>query len=267
MIDHLTQIVTAAEDVVAKRNLAREYLQTRILESLQMAGAFRAWAFCGGTALRFLYQLPRFSEDLDFALIGGAQAVSFRDALQAVKARFANENYACEVAVNERRVVHAAFIKFRGLPRALGIANRSDETLAIKIEIDTRPPSGAGIETTLLRRHVMLNLSHHDRASLLAGKLHALLSRPYLKGRDVFDLAWYLADRTWPAPNLELLRASLQQTGWEAPLPTATSWKRILASRLRHSDWATVRKDVEPFLERLADAEWVTPEHVLPLLR
>jgi len=40
----------------------------------------------------------------------------------------------------------------------------------------------------MVRRHVLLQLHHHDRASLLAGKLHAVLQRPYTKGRDFFDL-------------------------------------------------------------------------------
>jgi hypothetical protein len=49
-------------------NLAREYLQARTLLALQQAGAMIPMAFQGGTALRFLFGLPRFSEDLDFAL-------------------------------------------------------------------------------------------------------------------------------------------------------------------------------------------------------
>lgn len=52
----------------------REYLQARILEALQHAGAFTNWAFLGGTALRFLDRLPRFSEDLDFSLVTPAES-------------------------------------------------------------------------------------------------------------------------------------------------------------------------------------------------
>ncbi len=57
----------------------------------------------------------------------------------------------------------------------------------VKIEVDTNPPAGAVLTTTVIRRHVMLHLQHHDRASLLASKLHAILQWPYLKGRDVYD--------------------------------------------------------------------------------
>jgi len=51
-----------------KLNRLREYLQTFILHSFHESEAFANLAFVGGTALRFLFQLPRFSEDLDFTL-------------------------------------------------------------------------------------------------------------------------------------------------------------------------------------------------------
>jgi hypothetical protein len=57
----------------------------------------------------------------------------------------------------------------------------------VKLEVDTRLSQGAVLETTVVRRHVLLRLQHHDRASLLAGKLHAILQRPWPKGRDFYD--------------------------------------------------------------------------------
>ena len=68
MKEYLLTLVSAATSPIEKKNLAREYLQALILQSLQRAGAMTALAFHGGTALRFLYSLPRYSEDLDFAL-------------------------------------------------------------------------------------------------------------------------------------------------------------------------------------------------------
>ncbi|MBN1921420.1 MAG: hypothetical protein JW892_09260 [Anaerolineae bacterium] len=61
--------------------------------------------------------------------------------------------------------------------------------------VSGRPPSGAGLTTTVVRRHILLHLQHHDRASLLAGKLHAVLQRAYLKGRDLYDLLLYILPR------------------------------------------------------------------------
>jgi predicted nucleotidyltransferase component of viral defense system len=69
MKEHLRKLAASADNDLARWSLAREYLQARVLESLQDKGVFLRWAFVGGTALRFLFGLPRFSEDLDFSLI------------------------------------------------------------------------------------------------------------------------------------------------------------------------------------------------------
>ena len=47
----------------------REILQEIVLLGLYDAGFFKHAAFYGGTALRILHNLPRFSEDLDFSLL------------------------------------------------------------------------------------------------------------------------------------------------------------------------------------------------------
>jgi hypothetical protein len=78
-------------------------------------------------------------------------------------------------------------------------------------------------------RYVILQLQHHDRASLLAGKLHAILQLPYTKGRDVYDLSCYLSHREWPAPNLTQLNNALQQTGWEKQPVTESNGPTPLA--------------------------------------
>ena len=68
MKPYLAQLTSAAASPLLGRNLAREYLQARILEILQRAGAMIPLAFHGETALRFLYSISRYTQDLDFAL-------------------------------------------------------------------------------------------------------------------------------------------------------------------------------------------------------
>ena len=83
------------------------------------------------------------------------------------------------------------------------------QVFAVKLEVDTNPPDGALLSTTSLKRHVALNLQHHDRASLFAGKLHAVLQRVYAKGRDIFDLWWYLAQLSnFNEVHIEEIRAT-----------------------------------------------------------
>jgi hypothetical protein len=69
MKDYLGQLVRSSPTPGHGWNVTREYLQARILGSLQRAGAMVPLAFHGGTALRFLYAIPRYSQDLDFALV------------------------------------------------------------------------------------------------------------------------------------------------------------------------------------------------------
>jgi hypothetical protein len=251
--EYLGQIVHATPTLIQGRNVAREYLQARILGVLQQAGAMIPLAFHGGTALRFLFASARYSEDLDFALEQAIEEYDFRGYLQAIRSAFTAEGYQVELKVSDQKTVHSAFVRFRGLPYELGLSPHRDEVLAVKLEVDTNPPGGAELATTIVRRYVILQLQHHDRASLLAGKLHAILQRPYTKGRDVYDLLWYLSDPGWPAPNLALLNNALQQTGWEAEPLTEDSWRKIVQSRLKAVDWEQVVADVRPFLEPAAD--------------
>lgn len=266
MKEYLRELMARAPHDLARASLVREYLQARVLESLQDSGVFLRWAFVGGTALRFLYSIPRFSEDLDFSVIKTGEDAGIKTALTAVKRALSFEDYPVEIHVKDEKTVVSAWLKFPGLPYELGLSPHASQVLSIKVEVDTRPPPGAVITTSLVRRHVTLNLCHYDKASLLAGKLHAVMSRKWTKGRDLYDVAWYLADRAWPAPNLALLNAALAQTGWDGPALTTGNWREQLRQRLGALDWDGARADVRPFLERDRDVELVSEDVLASLL-
>ncbi len=266
MKEYLHQILRTAPSPVQGRNEVREYLQARTLGILQRAGMMIPLAFHGGTALRFLFNAARYSEDLDFTLEQAVPRYDFRSCLQAIQTAFRNEGYQPDLKVNDRKTVHSAFVRFRGLPYELGLSTRPEEVFAVKIEVDTRPPAGAILKTSVVRRHLTLQLQHHDPASLLAGKLHAVLQRPYLKGRDVYDLLWYLSDPHWPSPNLVLLNNALEQTGWEGPRLKPDNWRKIVRERLHPVLWEQALKDVAPFLEPGADPALMTRDNLLRVL-
>jgi hypothetical protein len=256
-----------APDLNRRRNLVREYLQARMLQILVDQSAFREWAFLGGTALRFLYGLQRFSEDLDFSLNRQDTSHTIVPYVEGVCTAFRAEAYAIDHKIREENTVKSALIKFRGLLYELGLSMQPDEVFMIKVEVDSRPPAGAGTEISIARRHVESRLLHYDPASLLAGKLHAVLSRVYTKGRDLYDLMWYLSDRRWPAPNLILLNNALRQTGWNGPELLADTWRKIIADRLEQLDWGRAVNDVRPFLERPQDAALLTCDNLRGLLK
>lgn len=267
MKEGLREILSGLGAGPAARNLAREFLQAKVLGALQRAGAMVPLAFQGGTALRFLYLIPRYSEDLDFALERPGSGYDFRGTLDAIRADLEREGYRVDIArPSDRKVVHSAFVRFPGLLHEMGLSGHRDEALSVKLEVDTRPPAGAGLETTVVRRHVLLRLQHHDRASLLAGKLHAILQRPWPKGRDFYDLVWYLGDRTWPAPNLVLLNNALEQTGWGGAALTEATWVSAVRERLRGVRWEALAADAGPLLESPEDRALLTQETVTRLL-
>ena len=262
----LTDLVRNASSLTQAQNQVREYLQARILGTLQRSGAMVPLAFHGGTALRFLYAIPRYSEDLDFALEHFPSLYDFRAYLRAIQAEFVAEGYAVQIKVNDQKTVHSAFIRFAGLLYELELSPHTNQVLAVKIEVDTHPPQGAGLATTVLRRYVPLHLQHHDRPSLLAGKIHALLQRPYVKGRDVYDLFWYLSDPDWPEPNLTLLNNALEQTGWFGGRLTSDTWRKTLKEHLLELAWEHILADVRPFVERETDLSLLTRDNILELL-
>jgi hypothetical protein len=170
-------------------NRLREYLQVLVLRSLHECEAFRPLAFVGGTALRFLHGLSRFSEDLDFSLVS-PEGYAPLEWMARVKRDLLLAGFQPEVTWNERHVVHTAWVRVAGILHDAGLAGRPAQKLAIKVEIDTCPPAGARCERRVVTRHLTFLIQHYDLPSLLAGKLHAAITRRYAKGRDWYDLLW-----------------------------------------------------------------------------
>lgn len=267
MREYLAALIQPVSNPIAARNLTREYLQALILQSLQRTGAMTALAFHGGTALRFLFSLPRFSEDLDFALEGNSINYDFRAYLQSIRKDLETQGYIITLKANEGKTINSAFVRFPNLLFELGLSPHRDEVLAVKLEIDTNPPAGAGLATSLVRRHVLLNLQHHNQSSLLAGKLHAILQRRYFKGRDLYDLMWYLSDREWPAPNLDLLNNALKQTGWTEGTLSLKNWREVVRKKVESTPWEQAVDDVRPFITSADELGLLTRENLLNLLK
>ena len=240
------------DDPVRRLNVLREYMQAFIMRSLHESEASRALAFVGGTALRFLENLPRFSEDLDFSQVAGGEYDPVRW-LRKLKRDLHLAAFESAVRWIDRRPVQAAWVRTAGLLAEAGLSGREGQKLSLRIEIDTRPPAGAVMRRAVVRRHFPFVVRHHDLSSLMAGKLHALLTRGYPKGRDWFDLVWYLSRRPPVAPNVPFLQRSLDQTQG-AGRHRASDWRPLLRRQLAALDIGRLVRDVAPCLERPADA-------------
>lgn len=265
MKEEALALVRGVSDPGQALNRLREYLQAFVLRSFHESEAFRPLAFVGGTALRFLHNLPRFSEDLDFSLVS-ADGYAGKEWVAKVKRDLTLAGFDPEVTWNDRKVVHTGWVRVAGLLHDAGLSAMPAEKLAIKLEIDTRPPAGARCERRVVTRHVTFLLQYYDLPSLLAGKLHAAMTRKYAKGRDWYDLVWYLSQRPPVTPNLSLLQNALDQTQG-AGRHNAQSWRELVRERLATLNLQAVGDDVSPFLERPQDAALLTRENLEGLLR
>ncbi len=248
------------------RNLLREYLQSRILGQLQAQRAFVPLAFMGGMALRFLYRIPRFSEDLGFTLERGAQEFSFEALATGVERGLVREGYTARTSVGLGGAVKRAMIAFPGLLAESGLSVDANQTLKIQLEVDTNPPRGAGLTVSTVNRFGPLRVQHHDMTSLFAGKTAAVLARTYTKGRDYYDLMWYLTQTPQPEMNLELLRNALLQTAPDIAEKAAADWRAALRQRIETVDWDDARRDLAPFLEQGRDLALIEPATFRQLL-
>ncbi len=260
MRDQALALARGAKEPGQALNLLREYLQTLILRSFHECEAFRNLAFFGGTALRFLYNLPRFSEDLDFSMVS-EKGYAGMEWMSKVKRDLTLAGFDPYLTWNDRKVVHTGWIRLAGLLYDAGISGVPNQKLAIKLEIDTRPPAGALCERSIITRTVTFLVQHYDLPSMMAGKLHAAITRKYVKGRDWYDLLWYRTQHPPIEPNVKLLGKALDQTHRSAKYD-AHEWQSLVRNRLASLSIKNITDDVLPFLEHPQDASLLTREYL-----
>jgi len=164
----------------------------------------------------------------------------------------------------DRKTVNHAFFRFSGLLQEAGLATIAEQKLAIRLEIDTRPPAGAGTEMHVITKHFPLSFTGYDLQSLFAGKLTALFCRSFTKGRDFFDVGWYLSKWKDLSPNMVLLKNGLRQAEREV-LPQVP-WREMLREMVLKADWRVVEEDVTRLLLSPADIRILSRENILRLV-
>jgi len=145
---------------------------------------------------------------------------------------------------------HLQRAPYVSLQSALAFYGFIPETVNTTVSVTTGRPDR--LETPLgiyEFRHIKTALLFGYQMTELSGKLHAILQRPYTKGRDIYDLLWYLSDPTWPQPNLVLLNNALAQTNWAGGKLTEENWKDQIWLRLENLNWNNIVEDVRPFVE------------------
>jgi predicted nucleotidyltransferase component of viral defense system len=243
-------------------NAVKEIMQEIALCALSRTDFFKTGAFMGGTCLRILHGLPRFSEDLDFSLLAPDANFRWSPLLEQLALEFST--YGLSLETKERsevsEAVKRAFLKENSFGKILQLSyerNSADsQKILIKLEVDTNPPAFAKTESLLVRFPFPFSVRTHDLPSLCSGKCLALLCREYDKGRDWFDFLWYVSQGV--KPNFEMLRAGLVQHGpWKGMeiVAGADFLLQTLHQKVDSVDWDAASSEVRPFLTLVSSGD------------
>jgi len=207
------------------RNALRDILQRLALLGLWRSRFFQHAAFCGGTALRMLHGLDRFSEDLDFSLLTTDRSFSMESHADALRNEIAAFGFHVEFERSERTRsgrIDSAFPKADTCSQLIAIDVGRDlvrdvhpgKPLKIRLEVDTDPPAGFQTEMRYVFRPIAFPVRVYTLPDLFAGKLHAVLCRRWrarVKGRDWYDMVWYAGHH--PEIRIGHLEERMRQSG------------------------------------------------------
>ncbi|WP_262245752.1 nucleotidyl transferase AbiEii/AbiGii toxin family protein [Parapedobacter soli] len=239
----------------------REIMQEIVLAGLARTDFFEQAAFYGGTSLRIFYGLDRYSEDLDFSLLAPNPAFSLEPYFGSIITEFAATGMTVNIREKEKArasTIESAFLKSETIWKELileGMVEQagalSNRTVKIKIEVDRVPPLGFQTEEKLLLRPFSFYVKCFSLPDLFAGKMHALLYRKWksrVKGRDWYDLEWYVKKGVSLNLNHFLLRA--QDTGdWPEDGISPEQVKELLITKIETVSFDRVKEDVVRFIK------------------
>jgi len=254
-----------------KENALKEVVQEIALLGLSRTDFFSKAAFYGGTCLRLFYGLPRFSEDLDFALKEPIPTFSLHSYFNEIERTFVSFGFRVEVESKEsidEGNIRSALIKGGTLAHLVSVFPDSPEVKKIisnqvtkvKFEVDVNPALGATYEEKLEAFPSLHYVTAFDGPSLFAGKAHALICRAWknrVKGRDLYDYLFYI-EKDIPL-NLSYLKSKLVQSGRiQATDPFGKEEVvSLLKERFSSIDFAEASKDALPFLfEKQEVSNW-----------
>lgn len=241
----------------------REIMQEIALLGLWRSKFFEKAAFYGGTALRILYGMDRFSEDLDFSLLKPMNDFDLSRYSGTVERELQSFGFEAKMTISEKKdesPVQSAFLKANTLKHLLTIKTADDiawpiphgQVLKIKIEVDTDPPPGFSTENKFVLQPIPFSVRTYVLPDLFAGKMHAVLCRRWknrVKGRDWHDLVWYAANH--PQLHLSHLEQRMIQSGHlkQGEQMDIKMFFALTTKAIDELDVNQARKEVEPFVK------------------
>jgi hypothetical protein len=191
--------------IETRRIILKEVLQAYVLDYLYNHPTYRRLNFYGGTCLHVLYGLNRLSEDLDFDNRAGLDLSHLgADLAQHFLQAFAYAQAAVKVQQGVGGILRTT-LKFP-LLIDLGLSSNPSEALHLKVEISQHKQVAVIQHTPVLLHGRSLVASHFSLETMMAGKMIACLERSFergrsgvqIKGRDFYDLLWFMQKRVQP---------------------------------------------------------------------
>ena len=233
-----------------RQHALREVMQEVALAGLYRGDFFEQAAFYGGTCLRIFYGLPRYSEDLDFSLLGPQTDFSLAPYFSAIEAEFIA--LGIPITITQKRKTANTAIESAFLKNDTQLVELSLEQARVKIkfEVDTCPPLGFNTEEKLLMNPFSFYVKCLSLPDLYAGKMHALLFRQWknrVKGRDWFDFEWYV--RCGANLSLRHFNERAIQSGNIKKAVDAQGFTNLLCQRIQSVSFSNARLDAERFID------------------
>ena len=233
-----------------ERNAIHEVMQQIALAGLARGGFFQKAAFYGGTCLRLLHDMRRFSEDMDFSLLEPDRNFRFEDYFPAVVEEFKLAGKDVEIKMKHKgqpSAIESAFLKESSDVFDIGFT--TEKRLKVKIEVDIDPPPKFSTEMCVLNEPRSCIVRAYTLPDLFAGKVSAALFRKWkhrVKGRDWYDVAWYIAKRV-PLDLAHLIERA-KESAPEADVSTPEKVLAAFDARIDAIDFEDARLDVEPYV-------------------
>lgn len=231
-------------------NIIREYLQILILKAIYQSKYGSGLSFMGGTCLRICHDLKRYSEDLDFTLDNKIPEYSFQNLNESIITFLKNTDFEVDTKISEDKIVQKSFIRVGKILHLFGISGLKSQKIHVKLEVDTNPIkiSPTEIETFFVTKfNEMFPILKHNDDTLFAGKLCAVFNREYTKGRDFYDLLWYLNRKQ--KINLSYLNNAMKQANIEMKFKDANDVIDKLKTKIATVKVDDIMKDISRFLE------------------
>ena len=186
-----------------QKYILKEYLLLQILDFLSTTHYIRKISFIGGTNLRLVKGIDRFSENLDFDCKQLSKD-EFMEMTDAVLHFLLRNGMRVEVKdkTNENLKAFRRNIHFPELLFDMKLTGHSDERFLIKVEAQDQIIDYKPIMTTIKGCGFFFSFPVPSDGVLCAMKITAMLSRK--KGRDFYDAMFLLSQTT---PDYHFLNA------------------------------------------------------------